>query len=61
MAEQMVREYPDIPARVIGEADPEAATAIWQAVFDWHPKFAMQDDELLESQATGHKEKASNQ
>ncbi len=37
-ANQMVREYPDISTWVVGQADPAAATAIWQAVLDWMAK-----------------------
>jgi hypothetical protein len=33
-----VRDYPDIPARVVGAADPAAAQAIWDAVAEWMMK-----------------------
>jgi hypothetical protein len=30
-----VREYPDIPARVVGAANEAAAQAVWVAVAEW--------------------------
>jgi hypothetical protein len=35
---QRVREYPDIPARVVGEAEAGAAQALWEAVAEWYEK-----------------------